>query len=126
MADTTPARSAPPRAGTDPRDTTAKKIISQDQFQPSAPSTPAKKGAKQGQGPAPAAFHSVFIVIAIELLAVGAFTLLAGISNEVGKVMVIIMVGFWAIYLVTTSGVISNLGSALDKVAQSSLPSGGK
>jgi|SRR5580698_3307783 hypothetical protein len=62
--------------------------------------------------------HDIFIVLAIELLAVGLFTLLAGISNDVGKLMVILMIGLWAIYLVTTSSVISGLGSALGKIAQ--------
>lgn len=122
--------SAPPRKGTNPRQTAAQKIIAQ-QNQPSPNSTPSGKPAKgkpaKPAGPSPIAFHNVFIVLAIELLAVGLFTLVAGISNEVGKIMVIIMVGLWAIYLVTTAGVIGNLGSALDKVAQSSTPpSGGK
>lgn len=61
--------------------------------------------------------HSIFIVVAIELLAVGIFTLIAGVNTNMGKFMVILMVGFWLIYVVTTSAVISNLGNALGKVA---------
>ena len=61
--------------------------------------------------------HSVIVTLAVELLGVGVFTLLAGISNDVGKIMVIFMVGFWLIYALTTSSVIAHLGAALGSVA---------
>lgn len=57
------------------------------------------------------------LVIAIELLAVGLFTLLAGISDEWGKIMVIFMVGLWLIYSVTTFNVLERLGLSLNNVA---------
>lgn len=61
--------------------------------------------------------HSIVLVIAIELLAVGLFTLLAGISDEWGKIMVIFMVGLWLIYSVTTFNVLERLGLSLNNVA---------
>jgi hypothetical protein len=39
-------------------------------------------------------------MVSMELLAVGLFTLLAGISDKVGKAMVIVMVGFWMLFMI--------------------------
>ena len=61
--------------------------------------------------------HSTILVLAIELLAVGVFTLLAGISNEWGRAVVIFMVALWIIYMVTTFPVLNNLGSALQNIS---------
>ena len=61
--------------------------------------------------------HNVFVAIAIELLAVGLFTLIAGISNEFGSVVVVFMVGLWLIYMLTTSQVLTKLGDAVAKIA---------
>lgn len=61
--------------------------------------------------------HDIFLVLAIELLAVGLFTLLAGVSQNVGRLMVIVMVALWLIYFVTTSSVITKVGGALAKVS---------
>lgn len=66
----------------------------------------------------PSPTHSTILVIAVELLAVGLFTLMAGISNEWGKIVVLFMVGLWLIYLITSFSVISRLGSGLQNIAQ--------
>lgn len=68
-------------------------------------------------GPAIGSTHSIILVIAIELLAVGIFTLLAGISKEWGRAVVIFMIALWLIYLITTFPVLSHLGSALQNIS---------
>jgi hypothetical protein len=52
------------------------------------------------------------LVIVLELVAVGVFTLLAGSSKEAGTVVLLFMAGLWMIFLVTESGVISSLNTA--------------
>ena len=61
-----------------------------------------------------AADSDVIVTIALEFLAVGLFTLIAGASNEMGTVMVIFMVGMWMIYMITESGTIAKLEKALE------------
>lgn len=55
--------------------------------------------------------------VAVELLAVGLFTLIAGASNQFGTVVVIFMLGLWLLYLLTDSQVVTNLVTSLTKVA---------
>jgi SLT domain-containing protein len=55
------------------------------------------------------------ITLAVEMLGVGLFALLAGIDRDAGKVMVTIMGGLWLIYAITNDKVITGLGNALDK-----------
>jgi hypothetical protein len=61
--------------------------------------------------------HSTFLALGVELLGVGFFTLLAGISDDAGKVMVTLMAGFWLIYLVTNGPLISKLGNGLSAIS---------
>lgn len=63
--------------------------------------------------------HTI-LAVGIEFLAVGLFTLLAGASDEAGKIVIILMIGFWLIYAVTNSTVIAGLGRGLNKVANQS------
>jgi hypothetical protein len=64
--------------------------------------------------------HSVVLVLATELLAVGFFTLIAGISDEAGKAMVLFMGGLWLIYMITTSAAIGKLGTFVSNAANQS------
>lgn len=52
--------------------------------------------------------------LALELLAVAVFTLIAGASNEIGSLVVIFMVGMWMIYLIENSKVIAGLERAME------------
>lgn len=61
-----------------------------------------------------AADSEVIVQLALELLAVSLFTLLAGASNEVGTLVVLFMVGMWMIYLIQNSKVIAGLEKAME------------
>jgi hypothetical protein len=80
----------------------------------------AAAGAQGFGGSASSKGHSVIVTLSVELLAVGLFTLVAGISNDAGRLMVIFMVGLWLIYALTTSQVITHLGALLQGVATQS------
>lgn len=54
------------------------------------------------------------VTLALELLAVSLFTLLAGASDEVGTLVVLFMVGMWMIYLIENSKLIAGLEKALE------------
>lgn len=58
------------------------------------------------------AASAAILTISLELAAVGAFTLLAGASDEAGTVMVIIMIGLWLIYAISETGVLYNVTGA--------------
>lgn len=58
------------------------------------------------------------LVIAIELLGVAMLTLIAGISDEMGKMVVLFMAGLWLLYAITDSKVITRIGSILSGVAR--------
>ena len=77
----------------------------------------AVKKAKAAPAQQPVFGHSIFVIIALELLAVGLFTLLAGISDNFGTLVVIFMVAMWLIYVMANAKVVSTLGGALGKVA---------
>lgn len=57
------------------------------------------------------------MMVGLEILAVGIFTVLAGISKDFGKIVITLMVGFWLIYMVTNASVIAGVGNAFSKVA---------
>lgn len=52
---------------------------------------------------------SAILSVAIELLAVGTFTLIAGINQDFGKLMIIFMIGLWLIFMIQESSLISSL-----------------
>lgn len=60
--------------------------------------------------------HEVTAIF-VELAAVGIFTLIAGISNDVGTLVVIFMVGMWLIFLITNPAVSAKLGKTFSKAA---------
>jgi hypothetical protein len=64
----------------------------------------------------PAASETI-LTLALEFLAVGLFTLLAGASDEAGEIMILFMVGLWLIYLVTDSAVVARISATLTRVA---------
>lgn len=69
---------------------------------------------KKKKGSGRAADSEAFVQLALELLAVSLFTLIAGASNEVGTLVVIFMVGMWMIYLIQNSKVIAGLEKAME------------
>jgi hypothetical protein len=64
----------------------------------------------------PAASETI-LTLALEFLAVGLFTLLAGANDQSGEIMILFMVGLWLIYLVTDSAVVAGIGATLTRVA---------
>jgi hypothetical protein len=58
------------------------------------------------------------LIVGTELAAVGIFTLVAGASDDVGSIMVLVMIGLWLIYMVSDSKVISGISAAIGNVAQ--------
>lgn len=60
----------------------------------------------------PAASEAI-LTLALELLAVGLFTIIAGTSDDMGTLVVLFMLGLWVIYLVSNATVLSGLESAL-------------
>lgn len=56
-------------------------------------------------------------VIALELFGVWLFTLLAGASDDAGKIMVLFMVGLWLIFLVKNQSAVSNLATVYTNIA---------
>jgi len=62
---------------------------------------------------------NTLLEVGVELLGVGLLTLVAGISDETGKIIVMIMAGFWMIYLVGPGApVISRLGADFSAAAK--------
>jgi len=57
------------------------------------------------------------MTLGLEILAVGIFTILAGINHDMGTIVIIFMIGFWLIYMITNSTVIAKIGAALTTVA---------
>lgn len=72
-----------------------------------------KKKAKPKKAKRTGASEAV-VQLALELLAVSLFTLMAGASNEMGNLMIIFMVGFWLIYLIQNAKVIAGLERMLE------------
>lgn len=75
----------------------------------SAPPKKKKKKSTKRTGTSEA-----IVQLALELLAVSIFTLMAGASNDVGNVMVLLMVGFWLIYMIQNAKVIAGLERMLE------------
>jgi hypothetical protein len=73
-----------------------------------AGAVPAKKAKKR------AADSEALVQLALELLAVSLFTLIAGASNEMGTLVVLFMVGMWLIYLIENSKTIAGLERAME------------
>jgi hypothetical protein len=59
---------------------------------------------------------TAILEISLELVAVAVFTLIAGASDEAGKGVLIIMAGFWLIYLISEAGVFANLNNVLQNL----------
>lgn len=59
---------------------------------------------------------NAILAVAIELLAVGTFTLIAGINTDFGKLMVIFMVGLWLIFLIQESSLVAKLEKVITTV----------
>jgi len=55
-------------------------------------------------------------MVGVEMLGVGVFTLIAGASDDAGKIVVLFMVGLWVIFLVTNSKVITSIDNGLNNV----------
>lgn len=64
--------------------------------------------------PARNAQSEAFLEVFLESLAVGVFTLIAGVSVKAGKIVLVLMTGFWLIYLITNASVITRLEKALE------------
>jgi hypothetical protein len=54
------------------------------------------------------------LTVSLELLAVGLFTLMAGAGPEMGQIMILLMLGFWLIFLITNTSVIARMEKALE------------
>lgn len=67
----------------------------------------------QGKGTTAASLRNpdsnAILAVAIELIAVGTFTLIAGINKDFGKLMIVFMVGLWLIFLIQESTLVANL-----------------
>jgi hypothetical protein len=61
---------------------------------------------------------STILVIGVEFLAVGLFALIAGISDDVGNLVVIFMIGLWLILMISDSKIFTGLGNALSNVVK--------
>jgi hypothetical protein len=55
----------------------------------------------------------VILTVALEGLAVAVFTLIAGAGDDMGSIMVVLMVGFWLMYLIQNASVLDRLNIAL-------------
>lgn len=64
--------------------------------------------------PAPSA---AILSIALEMLAVGVFTLLAGAGEEAGSIVVLFMVGLWIMYLISDSQIVQGLVNMLNTLS---------
>jgi len=71
-----------------------------------------------GTAPKRPASSEAILTLGLEVLAVGIFTVIAGISHDVGTIVIIFMIGFWLIYMITNSSVIAGIGAALTRVAE--------
>lgn len=77
------------------------------------PVAPGLNSSSKGKTSKRSAQSEAFLEVFLESLAVGVFTLIAGVSKDAGKLALVFMSGFWLIYLITNATVISKLESAL-------------
>jgi hypothetical protein len=57
--------------------------------------------------------HNIIVTVAIELIGVGLLALLAGISDEIGRIIVIIMVGIAIVWALSHTSLLSDMTSKL-------------
>ncbi len=81
---------------------------------PSDPGGAVPNKKKKSKGPKRPPASEAIVQLALELLAVALFTLMAGASPEMGTLMVVFMVGLALIYLIQYSGAIAGLEKALE------------
>lgn len=77
------------------------------------PVAPGLNSSSKGKTPKRSAASEAMLEVMLESLAVGVFTLIAGVSADAGKLALVFMSGFWLIYLITNASVIQKLESAL-------------
>jgi len=64
-----------------------------------------------------ASSSSTILVIGLELGAVALFTFVAGVSDDAGTIMVVIMIGLWLLYMVNDSQVIAGISNAIGNIS---------
>lgn len=77
------------------------------------PVAPGLNSSSKGKAPARSAASEAILEVMLESLAVGVFTLIAGVSANAAKLTLVFMSGFWLIYLITNASVIQKLEKAL-------------
>lgn len=78
------------------------------------PVAPGLNSSAKGKTSSRTAASEAMLQVMLESLAVGVFTLIAGVSSDAGSIMLVFMSGFWLIYLITNASVISKLEKALE------------
>jgi hypothetical protein len=80
---------------------------------------PSNAGGGAGANPVPvkSASNSI-LTVATEIVGVGLLALLAGSNEDVGKLVVVFMVGLWAVFMVTNPAVIAKIASFPEIAAQ--------
>jgi hypothetical protein len=58
------------------------------------------------------------LTVSVEIVGVGLLALLAGASNDVGKLIVVFMAGLWAVFIVTNPAVIARIAAFPEAAAQ--------
>ncbi len=61
---------------------------------------------------------ALIVALAMEFLAVGVFTVVAGTDDRVGSVVLIFVVGLFLLFLVTNDKVVSGLADAITLLAK--------
>lgn len=56
------------------------------------------------------------LTVAVEGLAVGILTLIAGISDGVGSIVITFMAGLWIMFMIANSGVVSSLANTTGNI----------
>jgi hypothetical protein len=87
-----------------------------------ANATPHGTGATGASGGATAGSvspaHSTVVGLLLEFLGLGLLTLLAGSSDQAGTVVILMMTGFWIIYLVTNAGVVQGFSQKISTLSK--------
>lgn len=60
---------------------------------------------------------AALVTLLLEFVAVGVFTILAGASDNAATIVILMMVGFWLIYMVTNSKILAGLENALGSLS---------
>lgn len=73
-----------------------------------------------GKGTTAASLRSpdsnAILAVALELIAVGTFTLIAGVNKDFGSLVIIFMVGLWLIFLIQESTLVARLETIVTNV----------